>query len=59
MSFLKTIIDFILKILGMHDPVIPGNDAIDQQIEENNDKIEEIDNESHDADSLADAINND
>lgn len=59
MSFLKSIIDLILRLLGMHTPVVTGEDVIDNKIEENNAKIEEIDNESHDADSLADAINND
>lgn len=59
MSFLKSIIDLILRLLGMHTPVVTGEDVIDQKIEENNAKIEEIDNEKHDADSLADAINND
>jgi len=59
MSFLKSIIDLILRLLGMHTPVVTGEDAIDNKIEENNAKIEEIDNEKHDADSLADAINND
>lgn len=59
MSFLKSIIDLILRLLGMHTPVVTGEDVIDNKIEENNAKIEEIDNESHDADSLADAINKD
>ena len=59
MGLIRQIINLILRLLGLHNPVVEGEDSIDQQIEDNNDKIEEINDENYDADSLADAINND
>lgn len=59
LELIKSIVNFFLKLLGLYNPKIEGEDVIDQKIEELNDKIEEIDNEDYDADKLADAINND
>lgn len=56
---IKNLFNLILKLLGLYNPKIEGEDLIDEKIEELNDKIEEIDNEDYDADKLADAINND
>ena len=53
MSLIKLIIDIILKLFGLSKTnEIPGDAEIDA-------KLEEIDNEEYDADSIADAINND
>jgi len=59
MGLIRQIINLILRLLGLNSVEVEGEDSIDQQIGDNEIKIEEILDEDYDADSIADAINND
>lgn len=58
-ELIKNLFNLILKLLGLYNPKIEGEDAIDKAIENIDDKLEEIDDQNMDANELADAINND